>query len=128
MEKEELDNLLYSRNLEHKQNAEASYYNHCLEQYRIFLHIFNSTSERRLKANEFFLGVNTAIMGILGYLESKGPVGRPVIFLLVPLVGVAICICWYKIIRSYRQLSRNYFCRLSCHEGSRRSSRKRKNG
>ena len=109
MEKEEIDNLLYSRNTEHKNNYADRYIDHYLEQYRIYIHIFNSTNDRQVKVNEFFLGVNTAIIGILGYLEGKGVVDKPVIFIMVPLVGIAICACWYRIVRSYKELNRTKF-------------------
>ncbi len=49
MEPQEIDNLLYARNTTHKENHADRYIDHYLEQYRIYLHIFNSTSERRLK-------------------------------------------------------------------------------
>ena len=66
-------------------------------------------SERRLKSNEFFLGINTAMMGILGYLETKGTIENSFIFTMVPFVGMAICYCWYQIILSYRQMNRAKF-------------------
>ena len=112
MEQEEIDNLLYDRNSYHKDNFADRYIDHYLEQYRIYMHVFNTTTERRVRFNEFFLGINTAIMGILGYLQIKGVVdeinGR-VIFLTAPFVGVAICYCWYNIINSYSQLNRAKF-------------------
>jgi len=109
IERGEIDNLLYVRNTDHKENHNDRYIDHYLEQYRIYLHVFNTTSERRLKANEFYLAINTAIMGILGYFEIKGPAERPVVLVLVPFVGVAICYCWYRIIQSYRQLNKAKF-------------------
>ena len=110
MEKDEIDNLLYSRNTSHKEDHADRYIDHYLEQYRIYLHIFNSTSERRNKSNEFFLGLNTAIIGVLGYLETKNVMGNEsAIFLFAPFVGIAICYSWYKIINSYKQLHRAKF-------------------
>jgi hypothetical protein len=50
---------------------ENNYENHYLEQYRMYLHILNSAGDRRNRSNEFFLGLNTAIIGVLGYLETK---------------------------------------------------------
>ncbi len=56
------------------------------------------------------MGINTAIIGILGYLETKGlAVEQSMIFMMVPFVGMAICYSWYKIIDSYRQLDRVKF-------------------
>jgi len=109
MPPEEIDNLLYVRNTGHKESHADRYIDHYLEQYRIYLHVFNSTSERRLKSNEFFLGINTAIMGILGYLETKGSFEGSVFFTVVPFMGIAICYSWYKIIGSYKQLDRTKF-------------------
>lgn len=112
MGKDEIDNLLYQRYTEHLDNHADRYIDHYLEQYRIYIHVMNTASERRLKANEFFLAINTAIMGILGYFEIKGPVEKSVLIMMVPFVGIAICYCWYFIINSYGQLNRAKFAVL----------------
>ena len=109
LERQDIDNLLYERYTDHKENHADRYIDHYLEQYRIYIHVANSGNERRAKSNEFFLAINTAIMGILGYFEIKGPIETPVIFMMVPFVGIAICYCWYKIINSYSQLNRTKF-------------------
>ncbi len=104
-----IDNLLYSRN-KTGDETESKYIDHYLEQYRIYLHIFNSTHDRNNKSNDFFLGLNTAIIGVLGYLETKGNANNEsIIFIFAPFVGIAICYCWYQIISSYRQLNRTKF-------------------
>lgn len=104
-----IDSLLYSR-VSKSEDADNKYIDHYLEQYRIYLHIFNSTNDRLSKANDFFLGLNTAIIGVLGYLETKGATSNgSIIFSFAPFVGIAICYCWYKIISSYRQLNRIKF-------------------
>lgn len=110
MEKDKLDSLLYSRVSHYNDGKDTNYEDHYLEQYRMYLHIFNSTTDRRNKSNEFFLGLNTAIIGVLGYLETKDfSASSSVIFLFAPLVGIAICYCWYQIIMSYKMLSRAKF-------------------
>ena len=111
MEKDAIDSLLFSGNLEYQAESKAERFtDHYLEQYRIYLHIFNSLGERRQKSNEFFLGLNTAIIGILGYVEVKETVAHSSLILAaVPFVGIAICWCWYRIINSYRQLNRAKF-------------------
>jgi hypothetical protein len=110
MDKDKLDSLLYSRVKHYNDDKDINYENHYLEQYRMYLHIFNSTSDRRNKSNEFYLGLNTAIIGVLGYLETKNfSENNSVIFLFAPLVGIAICYCWYEIIISYKQLNRAKF-------------------
>jgi hypothetical protein len=109
MEKDQIDSLLYKRYTDHQENHPDRYIDHYLEQYRIYIHVMNTTGEHRLKANEFFLAINTAIMGILGYFEIKGPIETPIVFMMVPFVGIAICYCWYYIISSYGQLNKAKF-------------------
>ncbi len=110
MEKDKLDSMLYSRVKNYNDGEDLNYENHYLEQYRMYLHIFNSTSDRRNGSNEFFLGLNTAIIAVLGYLETRTPTNNTsVIFLFAPFVGIAICYCWYEIIISYKQLNKAKF-------------------
>jgi len=109
IENELIDNMLSEVYTEHREQHADKYIDHYLEQYRIYLHIFNNLSDRRQKANEFFLGLNTAIMAIMGYIESKEVVHISAIFILVPFVGIAICYCWYEMILSFRQLNRAKF-------------------
>jgi hypothetical protein len=111
MDKDKLDSILYSRVNNYNDGKEDNNYeNHYLEQYRMYLHIFNSTSDRANKSNDFFLGLNTAIIGVLGYLETKNLTdNNSVIFLFAPFVGIAICYCWYMIIISYKQLHKAKF-------------------
>lgn len=109
IEHDHIDNMLISTYTEHREKHPDKYIDHYLEQYRIYLHIFNNTSDRRQKTNEFFLGLNTAIMGIMGYVEAKTISESPIIFLFVPFVGIAICICWYWLIHSFSQLNRAKF-------------------
>jgi len=105
-----IDNLLYSRNTSHKEEHADRYIDHYLEQYRIYLHIFNSTHDRLAKSNDFFLGLNTAIIAALGFLETKGSAyHNSTIFMFAPFVGMAICYCWYQIIVSYRNINRAKF-------------------
>ncbi len=112
MEQEEIDSLLFTRNNDKIKEVKDPYVDYCLEQYRIYLQVFNSTNERRQKSNEFFLGLNTAIIGILSYVETKSLPYSNTIFLLVPFVGISIAYCWYKIIKSYSQLNKAKFAVL----------------
>ncbi|MFA6514857.1 MAG: hypothetical protein WCT42_01160 [Candidatus Paceibacterota bacterium] len=110
MDKDKLDSLLYSRVKNYNDGEDLNYENHYLEQYRMYLHIYNSTNDRGNKSNDFFLGLNTAIIGVLGYLETKNLTdNNSVIFLFAPFVGIAICYCWYEIIISYKNINRAKF-------------------
>lgn len=105
----QIDDVLVAAYPEYKDKYPERYVDHYLEQYRIYLLIFDNLSDRRQKSNEFFLGLNTAIMGIMGYFEIRTISASPIIFILVPLVGMAICFCWYRMILSYSQLNRAKF-------------------
>lgn len=110
MNGEQIDNILLLTHTDHKESHADKYIDHYLEQYRIYLHIFNNTSDRRQKSNEFFLGLNTAIIGMLGYLETKSQShNESMIFLMAPFVGIGICLCWHRLILSYKQLNRAKF-------------------
>jgi len=109
---EQIDELLFAKNSigeeESKENKDL-YLGRYLEQYKLYLDIFNSTINRRQKSSEFFLGLNTAIIGILGYIETREIVHEPMIFVLVPIVGIGICYSWHRIIHIYKQLNRAKF-------------------
>lgn len=108
-ESEKISKLLLYTHTEHKDKYSDQYMNHYLEQYRIYVNVFNSTSDRRQKTNEFFLGINTAIIGIIGYLTTKDVANVSLIFVFIPIVGMAICFCWYRLILSFSQLNRAKF-------------------
>ena len=109
MEPEDIDGMLYTHNYANRQDPEDPKLNYYLEQYRIYLHVFNSTSDRSHKSNEFFLGLNAAIIGILGYAEAKSLPHPNIIFTMIPVVGISISYSWLKIIKSYSQLNRAKF-------------------
>jgi hypothetical protein len=119
MDNTKLNALLYSKTNNYNDGKEDNNYeNHYLEQYRMYLHILNTAGDRRNRSNEFFLGLNTAIIGVLGYLETKELTNdSSTIFLFAPFVGIAICYCWYQIIISYKKLHRAKFKVLHSIEG-----------
>lgn len=109
MAEDNIDNTFFSKIESNKVDAKDPYLSHLLEQYRIYLHIFNSTNDRSQKSNEFFLGLNAAIIGILGYVETKTLPHENIIFMLIPFIGISISYSWYKIINSYSILNRAKF-------------------
>lgn len=82
------------------------YREHVLEVYKTYLELADHISERREKANSFFLAVNAALVALLakdalGDID-KTPRGLQV---LIPIAGSVMCFLWYRIIRSYRDLN-----------------------
>ena len=44
------------------------YVDHLLDQYKIYIDSTEKISDRRLKTNEFFLGLNTGLVTLLGFV------------------------------------------------------------
>lgn len=104
MEKEEVEKLLFN-NVEHKEKYGEKYIDHYLDQYNKYLSMLDNISDRRQKSNEFFMGLNTAIIGVLGYIETKDVPHASTILFLVPLVGGLISYFWYHTVISYKKLN-----------------------
>lgn len=84
----------------------SSYRDHALEMYKTYLEMADRISERREKANSFFLAVNTALIALLAKDAFGGSAAAPrVLEALVPVAGGVLCYLWYRIIRSYRDLN-----------------------
>lgn len=83
---------------------------HCLEIYKIYVGTADKISERRQTANSFFLSINTAIVGLVSYLQAgsneKTFLG---FYLLVSTAGMLICYIWYRLILSYKQINSGKF-------------------
>jgi hypothetical protein len=47
------------------------WYSHLLDQYKMYVEMADRISQRRTTANNYFLSVNSAILGFVGYLTSK---------------------------------------------------------
>lgn len=91
------DNLI--ANVEAEYGAE--YKSHCLEIYKLYVEKADAISARRQTANSFFLTLNTTILGISGYLITSDTGAK----LLLGVAGVLLCIFWFRLIRSYKQLN-----------------------
>jgi len=86
------------------------YIEHLLEQYKIFIGSIEKISDRRQKANEFFLALNTALVTLLGFVIAKQTQGDHVpIVILASISGVLICYLWYRMVRSYKGLNEAKF-------------------
>lgn len=73
--------------------------------YRDYVASADSVSSRRTLANNFFVGINTALIGVRGYFEINN--GQSVVVLAA--VGILICVVWYRMIQSYRSLNASKF-------------------
>lgn len=82
------------------------YVEHVLEQYKVYLQAANAVSDRRQKANEFFLALNTALVTVLGYMSTKPEsTNFGLMFVLAAIAGITVDYLWYRIIQSYKGLN-----------------------
>ena len=83
-----------------------AYRDHSLEIYKVYVEMADRISQRREKANSFFLAVNTALIALVAKDIFGGNVAAHwAVELLVPLAAGVLCYLWYRIIRSYRDLN-----------------------
>lgn len=82
------------------------YAEHFLDQYKVYLASAEAISDRRQKANEFFLAVNTALVTILGFFIADAEAAKPAAILIPSSVsGIVICYLWYRLVVSYKGLN-----------------------
>ena len=76
-----------------------------LEQYKLCVEMADRISARRALANAFFLTLNSAALTTIGAFWKDGP--RASVFYLIPplLLLLALCLAWFRLVRSYRQLN-----------------------
>ncbi len=82
-----------------------NYQSHCLEMYKLYVEGAEKISDRRHLANSFFLTINTALIGIVGYVG--GSIGKW--NWVVSVAGIALCWVWCRLIRSYKDLNSGKF-------------------
>ena len=82
------------------------YQDHLLEQYKIYVDGANKISDRRDKANAYFLTLHSFIVGTAGFIYEKAVLPFSCVLLLVGLAfTLTLCWSWHRIVTSYRQLN-----------------------
>ena len=81
--------------------------NTLFEQYKIFLQTSESVVTRRQNVSNFYLSVNSAIVGFFGAIGALGieSMWKYYISITVPLVGIILCYSWINIINAYGSLN-----------------------
>jgi hypothetical protein len=87
-----------------------NYKSHYIEIYKLYVEMADKISERRQAANSFFLTINTAIVGLVSYLQL-GQTGKTesIFHLMIGMAGMIICYMWYRLVLSYKQLNSGKF-------------------
>jgi hypothetical protein len=103
MEKQDIEKMLF---ISTSDKYGDKYIEHLLDQYKIYINAAEKISDRRQKTNEFFLGLNTALLALLGFIATKTNQQEIGLMLVISAVaGITICYLWYRIIASYKGLN-----------------------
>ena len=102
----ELDKLATSLSGVSPDQYGAHYREHVLELYKVYLEMADKISERREKANSFFLALNAALIAVLAK-DALGPSSGSArgVEVIVPVAAIVLCYLWHRIVRSYRDLN-----------------------
>lgn len=98
---------LFSKN---EKDYGNDYREHLFEQYKLYVESIEKTSERRQHANSYFITINTALISLIGLsfqikiFETLAGVKS-----ILALVGIIVCIVFWYLIRSYKQLNTGKF-------------------
>ena len=72
----------------------------------MYVEMADRISSRRNLANVFFLTINSTVLSVAGFSFDKLASINPKWFICFPVIGIlVICIVWWWILRSYRNLN-----------------------
>ena len=98
---------LFSKN---EKDYGNDYKEHLFEQYKLYVESIEKTSDRRQHANNYFITINTALISLIG-LSFQIKIFENLAFIksILALVGIVVCIVFWYLIRSYKQLNTGKF-------------------
>lgn len=105
----ELESKLFNKIPSDISEQEANLF---IEQYKLYVEMMDKVSERRYKANSFFLTVHTVLITVLSgsiSLTQQQINQHTWILIVSAIAGVVVCFTWWRLINSYRELNRGKF-------------------
>lgn len=105
----ELESKLFNKIPSDISEQEANLF---IEQYKLYVEMMDKVSERRYKANSFFLTIHTSLITVLsGFISlTQQQINQHSWILIVSAItGIIICFTWWRLINSYRELNRGKF-------------------
>ena len=78
-----------------------------LEQYKLYVGSTENVSARRIASSRLLLALNAGLVALYGIAPAG--FGQGWWALPVPLLGVIVCLLWYQVIKSHRDLNRVKF-------------------
>ena len=86
--------------------------NHYFEQYRLYVNSIEKISDRRDSANKYFLTINSSIIVLVGLVIQYAQENKKLFLIGLCLFGLIICIIFWFLINSYKQLNSGKFKEL----------------
>lgn len=80
-----------------------------LELYKLSVEMADRVSARRGQANQFYLTLQSALLGVPAIVTFGGAAFDPLRAMLLALVGAITSVTWWLQLRSYRDLNRAKF-------------------
>ena len=101
------NNYLYGKE---EKNYGDKYQQHLFEQYKLYINGTEKISDRREGANKYFITINTTILTVL-IIASKINVTKDIeyTYVLLPVLGITICIIFWFLLNSYRNINTGKF-------------------
>jgi hypothetical protein len=76
-----------------------------MEQYKLYVEMADRASFRRTLINLFFLIVNILIISLVALGLSRTTSELSMVLMLMPFLGlIAICYCWWRLVRYFRHM------------------------
>lgn len=94
---------------ENKTKYGEKFNEHLLEQYKLYVEMADRISERRMRTNKFYISLLSGLLVLLSILVNVGNFNQSLIFVIVSILGIALCVIWNINIQSYRQLNSGKF-------------------
>ena len=82
---------------------------HSLRQYQMYVEMADRVSNRRMLANSFFVGMNTAVVGALVFALRAGLITTRALVLAPACAAILMCAAWWMMVLSYRQRNAGKF-------------------
>jgi hypothetical protein len=81
------------------------------EQYKLYVELMDKVSERRHNVNTFFLSLNSILVtGLTVFLsQTSGPKAHHIWILIAVAAGIACCVTWRRLLKSYGRLNQGKF-------------------
>ena len=88
-----------------------------MDLFKTYLATAEKVTDRRGTANQWLLSINSAIVGLYGFISKGKEVGGEALVEVwswaIPVAGIIVCLAWSSILANYRKLNAAKFTVLN---------------